>query len=778
MRRSRSEITSLTTTQRTVQLSPIERLKHLGSPKRKEIYGVKLGPGRNIPKGKKHLDIIERESGAQRAFGQRDPAHDIAVAKAKAERERLAAIPKTLQKYNRNELYPEWMRKDERFDRIFKMPMLPEFVAIRKKPANRHDEDKNALTKWLGTHSLFTHFSQLKRRALGNITRLQKFQKGEVICSHGVSRHKFFIVINASVQISSPALGPLGVLNVGDSVGHVESHAIMEKFAETRKKEYDIVLKALAKDTHVAVILRSEYREAMAEFEDLEMWENIRFMQKDVSLFRDWSKSRLMIMAKSLETWNVEKGEIVVEQLRPSDYMFFVVEGQCAVQKRIHFTRDNNIPTKQRGVFDVVTSVTNMDVEIHIVKRGDYFGHHSFLTNETIAQRKQEIEEAKTRSKGANTMRNKVGGGLGKLFAASSGGSSAAHGMLSGLGASVAALQVVEQEKKVAKTLPRSATVVARTHCKLLALSLDNFWSMMTYGDTIDQLMEHIRHFKTQDEVIRGFDEHKRRRKIWENAKTALQETGHSLGGMMDFEDAVPRPMKITVAGESFRHIGAIMGGHFDVPAAIMRRRRKKFKLKAKLKKAAKLGSFMAKFQRRSSISDLRPGSGGGSSGGLASLFGGGKKGGSAASLFGVFGDAMSANALSKLKKGSENKPGSRGKSRSKKSAKDKRYNKKQQEKRHKLANASPETSKSKKPHKFGKLAQHSSEHQRKQGKGINLNVGLHGPHGPHGPHSHKQLDTRKKIAGDDEWEHMMEEEMQKGGAGINKGKKKKKKKH
>ena len=276
--------------------------------------------------------------------------------------------------------------------------------------------------------------------------------------------------------------------------------------------------------------------------------------------------------------------------------MFFVVEGECAVQKRIHFSRDNKIPTGVTGVFDLVRSETNMDVEIHIVKTGDYFGHHSFLTKEAVEQRRFEIETNKKRSKGAK----KIGKLLGKDKTTVPGGGSiflsgGASSLLSGLGASVASLQLLQKESKERKALPRSATVVARTHCKLLALNLDNFWNMMTYGDTIDQLMDHMRTFKTQDEVIRGFDEHKRRRKIWENAKTAVQTCGYGLDGVMKFETAVPRPMKITVAGESFRHKGEIMGGHFDVPAAILRRRRQKSKVLAKLKKSAKLGSFMAR---------------------------------------------------------------------------------------------------------------------------------------------------------------------------------------
>ena len=614
MRRSRSDITSLSTTSPTLTnpthispRSPIETPKWLGSPKRTEVGGVfpsaTIGPGRRVPKGQKHSDIQERAQTETRAFGQKDASIENAEQTAAAdrkERDRLATLPKELEKYDRNEVYPEWMRSDEKFARIFKMPMLPEFVAIRKKPENRHDDDKMALTKWLGTHSLFIHFSVLKRRALGQITRLHKFTKNDIICSNGISRHKFFIVISGKVEIVSPALGVLGSIGVGDSIGNVEGHSVMEKFAEDRKREYDIVLKAKSKDTHVAIILRSEYREAMKDFEDSEMWDNIRFMQRDVSLFRDWSKSRLMIMAKALETWNVEQGEIIVQQTRPSDYMFFVVEGECAVQKRIHFSRDNKIPTRVRGVYDIQTSLTNMDVEIHIVKPGGYFGHHSFLTEESVASRRAEIEAAKKKGKkvkGANFMKTKVGSGLGKMFGGAGKGGLGASGlsMMSSLGASVAELQTLEKEKKETQTLPRSATVVARTHCKLLALSLDNFWTMMTYGDTIDQLMEHVRHFKTQNEIIRGFDAHKEKRKIWDNAATAVHNCGHSLGGMMKFEDAVPRPMKITVAGESFRNKGVIMGGHFDVPAAIMRKRRHKSKLNARLRKAAKLGSFMSK---------------------------------------------------------------------------------------------------------------------------------------------------------------------------------------
>ena len=54
---------------------------------------------------------------------------------------------------------------------------------------------------------------------------LLKFKEHDIICSHAGTRHKLFIVVDGSVHLSSPRLGSLGHLSVGDSVGHVESHS-------------------------------------------------------------------------------------------------------------------------------------------------------------------------------------------------------------------------------------------------------------------------------------------------------------------------------------------------------------------------------------------------------------------------------------------------------------------------------------------------------------------------------------------------------------------------
>jgi|TARA_B110000211_G_C13842464_1_gene448545 hypothetical protein len=165
---------------------------------------------------------------------------------------------------------------------------------------------------------------------------------------------------------------------------------------------------------------------------------------------------------------------------------------------------------------------------------------------------------------------------------------------------------------------------------------------------------------------------------------------------------------------------------------------------------------FSIQFQRRSSISDLRGG------GGLAGLA---KKSGGLASLFGVFGDAMSASAMSKLKlpsgsKGATTSTKGLSKNKKKKSnAKDKRYHMKQQRSRHALANASPETEK--KPHKFGKLAQKSSHHDQ-QGSGQQQKNSVKDKHAFKMPDKMQKMETRKEFAEENEWQKMMENEKQK----------------
>ena len=435
------------------------------------------------------------------------------------------------------------MRRKKDFQQVFSTPMMPYLVAIRKDPVDRHLDDKDALVEWLGSHALFTHFSGQKRRAISQITHLCKHEEHSTICHHGDSRHKLFIVCQGKVVVRSPSLGHLGWLEVGDSAGHVESHPTMEKLAarveDRKKRDYDVELIAASKLVMVAVIKRAEYREVMKSFREREQWRCANFLGRHVDVTREWSKSRRIAFARCAETWNVEKGEIIIRQGERCDYMFFVTEGSCAVQKRIQFSKTNTMPTASKGKNETLTMNTSTVVEVWVASAGDYFGHAAFIAD----------------------------------------------------------LDGYENE--------RDATVVARVPSQLLAIKEKHFWELFATGNALDMLRLHVAHFKTQEEVLAEFNEHARKKQVWEKANTIVEDSGPGKKSlMMDYEEAVPRPMGITVEGQHFRSSQKLMGEHFDIWTTVAAKRRLQNKIRQRLRNAAKASNLLQKLSMRRHTTD------------------------------------------------------------------------------------------------------------------------------------------------------------------------------
>ena len=104
-----------------------------------------------------------------------------------------------------------------------------------------------------------------------------------------------------------------------------------------------------------------------------------------------------MILSKALETWNVERGKLLCNN-HSAVITWRLLWTDSVRYKRIRFSRDNHTNSDPR-VFDTLTSETNMDVEVHIAKSGDYFGHHSFLTPEAVERRRLKLRLKKEQNK-------------------------------------------------------------------------------------------------------------------------------------------------------------------------------------------------------------------------------------------------------------------------------------------------------------------------------------------------------------------------------------------
>jgi CRP-like cAMP-binding protein len=284
----------------------------------------------------------------------------------------------TAAKYDRRQMFPKWMTLNPDFKTIFQTPMLPEDVGIRKLPENRTNVDHNALGNWLRRHPLFTRFSLSRCKEISKIAKLKDCHDlKKPFAAHSNTRNHLYIVHEGGVAVRSPELGYLGVLKKGDSIGYVEGTPATFKMAASHSTEYNVELIADCPGTSVVILKRTDYRSRMTEFLELEVFKNMKFFEKEVSLFKDWTLGRILVFARQVKEWNVAEGEYIVRQGEDADCLFFVRAGKVAVQKRIRYKKTNTIPTPD-GFVDREVMV-DKSVEVCQCPMGDFFGHQAML---------------------------------------------------------------------------------------------------------------------------------------------------------------------------------------------------------------------------------------------------------------------------------------------------------------------------------------------------------------------------------------------------------------
>ena len=300
-------------------------------------------------------------------FGITSPLKRITTAQAKH----------TTAVYKRSDMFPSWLTKGSDFQRIFNTPMLPEDVGIRKEPDARTNMDLGAMGAWLNRHILFKRFSLSRCKEICKIAVSTTYSKNKQFAGHADTRNQLYIVHQGEVLVRSPTLGVIGVLKKGDSIGYVEGTPATYHMAASREGEFNVKLIALKDGTRIVTIKRSEYKSRMRVFQENEIFKNMKFFEKNVTLFKDWTLGRILVFAKKIEEWNVPRGDFIVRQGEDTDKLFFVKAGEVAIQKRVKYTKTNSIPTPTGFVYKEVK--VNKSVEVLNCKTGDFFGHQSML---------------------------------------------------------------------------------------------------------------------------------------------------------------------------------------------------------------------------------------------------------------------------------------------------------------------------------------------------------------------------------------------------------------
>jgi CRP-like cAMP-binding protein len=352
-----------------LQTSPVKKVR----PVQNVTSDGKPIPG--IPELIKN-DLLEVKYGRQkyRPIVQSDPRFGIV---SPLKRVTTAQAKKTTAVYKRSDMFPKWLVKDDDFKRIFKTKYLPEDVGIRKPPDSRTDKNLRDMGSWFNTHILFKRFSLSRCKEIARIAMSKVLMRNEEFASHADTRNHLYIVHQGEVAIRSPTLGILGILKPGDSIGYVEGTPATYQMAKNHAGEFNVKLSATKASTRVVIIKRSEYKSRMRIFQENEIFKNMKFFEKHVKLFSEWTLGRILVFAKQVEEWNVPKGDFVVRQGEDSDKIFFVRAGFCAIQKRVKYKKTNTIPTPTGFTYKEVT--VDKSVEVLKCGVGDFFGHQSML---------------------------------------------------------------------------------------------------------------------------------------------------------------------------------------------------------------------------------------------------------------------------------------------------------------------------------------------------------------------------------------------------------------
>ena len=357
-----------------LQTSPVKTRRNPKTPPPKKFTSDgKPIPG--IPELIKN-DALEVKYGRQkyRPIVQEDPRFGIV---SPLKRVTTAQARQTTAVYKRSDMFPQWLTKDADFKRIFKTKFLPEDVGIRKDPDQRTDKNLRDMGAWFNTHILFNRFSLTRCKEIARIAVANVYKNNQEFASHADTRNQLYIVHQGEVLVRSPTLGVLGVLKAGDSIGYVEGTPATYRMAKSHEGEFNVKLIAMKPHTRVVVVKRSEYLSRMRVFQENEIFKNMKFFEKHVKLFKEWTLGRILVFAKQVSEWNVPKGDFIVRQGEDSDKIFFIRAGSCAIQKRVKYTKTNAIPTPSGFTYEEVT--IDKSVEVLECGIGDFFGHQSML---------------------------------------------------------------------------------------------------------------------------------------------------------------------------------------------------------------------------------------------------------------------------------------------------------------------------------------------------------------------------------------------------------------
>ncbi|CAG9320925.1 unnamed protein product [Blepharisma stoltei] len=207
---------------------------------------------------------------------------------------------------------------------------------------------------------------------------------GDYVCHFGETGSKFYIIIDGSVRVLTPAK-----LNEPDSnlleVAQLHSGMAFGELALIKNQPRAATIQCIS-NCFLAVLEKEDYLRILGKAEARKLDHLIDFLQS-LPLFRKWNKRSLARLTYYFKPKQYKRKNIVYKQGDHADYVYIVKWGEFELFKKIGLPVSEKITYNKQGLQrkEMINSPHKFEAKIAILATGEIFGDEEIL-NDTVRQ--------------------------------------------------------------------------------------------------------------------------------------------------------------------------------------------------------------------------------------------------------------------------------------------------------------------------------------------------------------------------------------------------------
>ncbi|GMI10440.1 hypothetical protein TrLO_g8334 [Triparma laevis f. longispina] len=277
--------------------------------------------------------------------------------------------------YKKAEIFPEWILESTDWKKMRGIIKDRELMLAMTTPNHMRDHIQiDLIRKWLvGAWDMARHLGIKRCTALAKAVQYTEVKDKEVIINEGERGYTFYIIIDGTVAIYKKGYGKITTLGKGKFFGE---RALTSDKYEYRQATVVCECKPFCK---LLVLHKSDYDSIIRNYQESIRTEAYKVL-KSVTLFKNWSRSRLERVCSMLERREVPANTLIFKQGDLPDFIYFIVDGNIEIIKEITVSSTNRWPSADGGHEEKVRKFVNK-FKILDIGSGKYFGEIAIVNN-------------------------------------------------------------------------------------------------------------------------------------------------------------------------------------------------------------------------------------------------------------------------------------------------------------------------------------------------------------------------------------------------------------